>query len=118
MENKDTTLKTNTFIKYILLGLLVYVAILLGYHSFKIIEYFIKPVPNPLLPLDAYKFIAFPYISFIPLLAALLGMGMFFVKKEFYKKGTVIFYAVLIVLFHLFQSSLLEFFDSFNPYSG
>src|SRR5690606_12456336 len=116
MESKAATKKTNKFYKYFLLALLAYVAILLGYHSFKIIEYFIKPVPSPLMPLDAYKFMAFPYISFIPFLVALVSMGIYFVRKEFYGMATVIFYTALIVLFLLFQTSLLEFFDSFNPY--
>jgi len=116
MKSKATTTKTNKFYKYFLLALLAYVAILLGYHSFKIIEYFIKPVPSPLMPLNAYKFIAFPYISFIPFLVALVAVGIYFVRKEFFGKATVIFYGALILLFHLFQTSLLEFFDSFNPY--
>src|SRR5690606_23934212 len=118
MESKGTAPRTNKVFKYLLIALLAYIAILLGYHSFKIIEYFLKPVPNPLLPINAYKYIAFPYISFIPFLVTFVAMGIYFVKKEFYKKGTVIFYAVLILLFHLFQSSLLELFDSFNPYGG
>ena len=104
------------FFKYLLLALIAYIGGLTGYHSFKIIEYFIKPVPNPLMPLGMYKYMAFPYISFIPILLALLFLGFYFYKKEYFKKGPIIFYIVLILLFHLSQSSLLNFFDSFNPY--
>lgn len=115
MESKEPKNYKN-FFKYALLALIVYIGGLTGYHSFKIIEYFLKPVPNPLMPLGLYKYIAFPYISFIPFLLGLLFFGIFFYKKEYYKKGHVIFYGILILLFHLSQSSLLNFFDSFNPY--
>lgn len=115
MEKKEIKSPSN-FFKYLLLVLVAYIGGLTGYHSFKIIEYFIKKVPNPLMPLDAYKFIAFPYLSFIPFLLALLFLGIFFYKKQYDKKGHVIFYGILIMLFHLSQTSLLNFFDSFNPY--
>lgn len=115
MEKKEIKSPSN-FFKYLLLVLVAYIGGLTGYHSFKIIEYFIKKVPNPLMPLDAYKFIAFPYLSFIPFLLALLFLGIFFYKKQYYKKAHVIFYGILIILFHLSQTSLLNFFDSFNPY--
>ncbi len=117
MEEKVITKPSKSFI-YILWILVGYIGILTGYHSFKIIEYFIKPVPNPLMPLDLYKYIAFPYLSFIPFLLVLLFLGIYFVRKEYFRKGYVIFYLVLILLFHLLQTSLLELFDSFNPYIG
>jgi|SRR5690554_2746142 len=117
MENKETK-SPSIFFKYLLLVLIAYIGGLTGYHGFKIIEYFIKPVPNPLMPLGMYKYIAFPYISFIPFLLGLLFLGIFFYRKQYYKKGHVIFYGILILLFHLFQNSLLNFFESFNPYGG
>lgn len=117
MEEKVITKPSKLFI-YILWILVGYIGILTGYHSFKIIEYFIKPVPNPLMPLDLYKYIAFPYLSYMPFLLALLFLGIYFVRKEYLAKGYVIFYAILILFFHLSQSSLLAFFDSFNPYGG
>jgi len=115
---KAQTQKSSKIFQYILLALLGYIGVLTGYHSFKIIQYFIKPVPNPLMPLDLYKYIAFPYLSFIPFLLVLLFLGIYFVRKEYFRKSYVIFYLVLILLFHLSQTSLLELFDSFNPYIG
>lgn len=103
---------------YILWALVGYVGILTGYHSFKIIEYFIKPVPNPLMPLDFYKYIAFPYLSFVPFLLGLLFLGIYFINKKYFKKGHIVFYVVLILLFHLSQTSLLNLFDTFNPFGG
>lgn len=117
MEAKATQ-KPSKFFQYILILLVGYLGILTGYHAFNIIHFFIKSVPNPLMPLDLYKYIAFPYLSFIPFLLGLLFLGIYFVNKKYYKKGHVIFYVVLILLFHLSQSSLLAFFDSFNPYVG
>lgn len=117
MKAQETN-SPSKFYKYFLLVLVAYIGGLTGYHSFKIVEYFIKPVSNLLMPLEMYKYMAFPYISFIPFLLGLLLLGIFFYKKEYYKKGHVIFYVILILLFHLSQTSLLIFFDSFNPYIG
>ena len=105
--------KLSVFILWFLVG---YVGILTGYHSFKIIEYFIKPVNNPLIPLDVFKYIAFPYISFIPILLGLLFLGIYFLKRKYFTKGYILFYVILILFFHLFQNSLFELFNSFNPY--
>lgn len=104
--------------QYLLLILIGYVGVLTGYHLVNIIRYFIKPVTNPLMPLGFFKYIGFPYISFLPFLIGLLVLGLFFAKNRYYKKGYVIFYFVLILIFHLSQSSLLSFFDSFNPYGA
>ncbi|SRX55397.1 hypothetical protein [Aequorivita sp. CIP111184] len=117
MEVKKAQKKTRLF-QYILWALVGYIGILTGYHSFKIIEYFVKPIANPLMPLDFYKYIAFPYLSFIPFLLALLFLGIYFIQKKYFKKGHVIFYIILILLFHLSQDSLFEFISSFNPYGG
>ncbi|MCG2419670.1 hypothetical protein K8089_11610 [Aequorivita sp. F47161] len=117
MEER-TIKKSSKIYEYILLFLVGYIGILTGYHTFKIIQYFLKSVPNPLMPLDFYKYLAFPYLSFIPFLLGLLILGLYFAKKKYFKKGHVIFYVILILLFHLSQSSLLTFFDSFNPYGG
>ncbi len=115
MENKEHKSPSKLF-KYILLAMVAYIGGLTGYHSFKIIEYFIKPVPNPLMPLNMYKYMAFPYISFLPFLLGLLFFGIYLYRKQYYKKGHIIFYIILILLFHFTQTSLLNFFDSFNPY--
>src|SRR5690606_32997510 len=115
MENKVPK-NYKDFFKYLLLALIAYIGGLTGYHSFKIIEYFIKPVSNPLMPLGLYKYIAFPYLSFIPFLLGLLFLGIYFYRKEYFKKGHVFFYIILILLFHFFQTDLHEFFDGFNSY--
>mgnify|MGYP003641913090 CR=1 FL=1 len=117
MEEKEAP-KPRKIYKYILLLLVGYIGILTGYHTFNIIRHFIKPVTNPLMPIDWYKYIAFPYLSFIPFLAGLLILGIYFARKKYFKKGHVIFYVILILLLHLFQDSLITLFDGFNPYSG
>lgn len=71
-----------------------------------------------MMPLELNKYIAFPYLSFIPPLLFLLFLGFYFIKKEYFAKGYVLFYAFLILLFHLAQSSLLTLFDGFNHYGG
>ncbi|SRX75666.1 hypothetical protein [Aequorivita antarctica] len=117
MEEKEPQKKNKLFM-YVLWALVGYIGILTGYHSFKIIEYFIKPVPNPLMPLDLYKYIAFPYLSIIPFLFGLLFLGIYFIKKKYVTKGYAVFYGILILLLHISQNSLFEFFNSFNPYGG
>ena len=114
----ETPSKNSKLFKYIMWVLTGYIGILTGYHAVKILQYYIKPVPNPLMPLDLYKYIAFPYLSFIPPLLFLLFVGLLFIKREYFKKGHIIFYVVLILIFHLSQTSLLNLFDSFNPYGG
>ncbi len=117
MEEKESQKKSKLF-AYILWAMVGYIGILTGFHSFKIIEYFIKPVTNPLMPLNFYKYIAFPYLSIIPFLLVLFFFGIYFIKKQFVTKGYAIFYGVLILLLHIFQNSLFDLFDSFNPYGG
>ena len=80
MEDKETK-HPSKFFKYLLLVLIAYIGGLTGYHTFKIIEYFIKPVPNPLMPLEMYKYMAFPYISFIPFLLGLLFFWDFLLQN-------------------------------------
>lgn len=115
MKNKTSKSFSKVF-KYILWTLVGYIGAITGYDLFKIIEYYIKPVVNPLMPLDFYKAIAFPYLSFIPFLLGLLFLGAYFIWKKYYKKGYVACYLVLILIFHLMQNSLFDFFNSFNPY--
>ncbi len=117
MKEKQVKKETKLF-QYFIYALFGYIGVLTGYHSFKIIQYFLKPVPNPLMPLNFYKYTAFPYISFIPFLLLLLFLGYYLIKKSYFKKKHFVFYAVLILLFHLIQSSLLRLFDGFNPYIG
>ncbi|MEM0519379.1 MULTISPECIES: hypothetical protein [Aequorivita] len=117
MEEKANN-KPSKIYQYILLALVGYIGILTGYHTFKIIQYFFKSVPNPLMPLDLYKYIAFPYLSFIPFLLGLLILGLYFARRKYFKKKHVILYVILILVFHLSQTSLLELFDGFNPYGG
>lgn len=113
---KSIPKKLNLY-KYILWALVGYIGILTGYHSFNIIRYFLKPVNNPLIPLDYYKYIAFPYTSLLPFLFALLALGFYFIRKNYFGKATVIFYALLILILHISQNSLFELFDGFNPYA-
>ena len=84
MLQKPTKERSKIY-QYILFALVGYIGILTGYQLFKIIHYFIKPVPNPLISLNLYKYIAFPYISFIPFLFGLLLLGIYFYKKEYFK---------------------------------
>lgn len=114
----ETPNKDRKLFKYIIWVLTGYIGILTGYHAIKILQYYIKPLPNPLMPLDLYKYIAFPYLSFIPPLLFLISLGLYFIKKEYFKKGYIIFYVILILIFHLSQTSLLNLFDTFNPYGG
>lgn len=116
--NKTPNTIGSELYKYSLWILVGYIGVLTGYYSFKIVGYFIKPVKNPLMPLDFYKYIAFPYFPFIPFLVGLLFLGVYFIRKKYYKKGHVIFYLILILLFHLSQNSLFDFFNGFNPYGG
>ena len=115
---EETPKKSNVVYKYILWALVGYIGVLAGYHTFRIIQYFIKPVPNPLMPLDLYKYIAFPYLSFIPFLFGLLFLGIYFIRKKYFGKGYIVFYVILILILHISQNSLFELFDSFNPYSN
>ncbi len=108
--------KPSAFFKYTLFVLVGCVAGFTGYHLFRIIEYFIKPVSNPLMPIGYYKYIAFPYISFIPVLLVLLFWGIYLIRKKYFRKGYVVFYVIVLLLFYLSQNTFLNFFDSFNPY--